>query len=129
MRYPSISINPDTYDENLRERVLAEYRRFKNLQVTGSPGNEMSSKAIMQLMQQPAPLPGNGGKIGSNNLSNDLTDLSAFVNLDKFNDVYEQQSSALVTESALPSISSEYAQKLIQQIKRQESDASCQPSG
>lgn len=129
MRYPSISIDPDTYDENLRERVLAEYRRFKNLQMTGGPGNEMSSKAIMQVMQQPAPVSGNGGKIGSNNLSNDLTDLSAFVNLDKFNDVYEQQSSTLVTESALPSISSEYAQKLIQQIKRQESDASCQPSG
>lgn len=121
MKYPGVSINTDDFDENLRDKVMAEYKRFKDLQVTGAPGNEMSSKVVMQMMQQPA-LAGKNGE-------DDLNDLSAFVSLDKFSDVYEQKPQTAVTESSLPSISNEFAAKLIQQIKRQESNESFQPSG
>jgi len=49
MSYPKILINLDNFDEHIRDHIIAEYKRFKDVQLTG----DQMSRYVSQILREP----------------------------------------------------------------------------
>lgn len=49
MSYPKILINMDNFDEHIRDHIIAEYKRFKDVQLTG----DQMSRYVSQILREP----------------------------------------------------------------------------
>lgn len=52
MAYPQVNIDPEKFDDKIRERLLEEYQRFKNHQLSGVDSN---SKGVAQILRELPP--------------------------------------------------------------------------
>lgn len=49
MAYPVVSIDLNNYDDSVREQLLQEYQRFKDVQVTG----DQMSRFVASILKEP----------------------------------------------------------------------------
>ncbi|KAI1285335.1 Nipped-B-like protein [Halotydeus destructor] len=70
MVYPSVDFDPEKFDSSMRNRLAAEYQRFKDHQLTGVDPN---SKTVSQILKEPLPKEPKPGKNKGENSTNSAT--------------------------------------------------------